>query len=652
MKHLLLLVLLLSLCSPARADYLGSWKIDDALTFSAQTSSSTGAATDADSAPTYRVYEDETGTAIITGTMATLDSSNTDGFYSEQITLSAANGLEKGKSYTIRIAATVGGVTGATTHNFQIEAEVDANTVSPTVSADAVSISGDTTAADNAELAFDGTGYQDADNINGPRTWYVNTTSGDNGNTGLIRSLPLQTFAQAQTNASSGDTIEFTNASSTTAINISKAVTVRGPRTTRYHTITVASGDAITIACHNVTLENMAGISTESAASANGVYAQSRHDITLIRCKYESEDAGILLYQCSNVTLDKVIARSVGTSGAANDRATDGVFLEGGANWRLTDCQFRIHSDGAAERNAAIFYGAMHGTVENCRFEVIKTSASAVEASCLLLAADDALLSPIYEAGISETQVEPPFLALRNNLFYAETQTGDTALVRGLVDERDPAFCPDGVSVFLDGGNKWWFNLAAGNTSKKIVTKTDSTIIVRGGDVLLADCDTSAGGRIQIDPPNFAALGINASGHVSRVTLADTVTALTEEIGIGSAAQVHNQEPVPARTAKLGSRADAVVKAFPTLRIAPGEVTQLWIDCSRQVTSNLQNVSNAASSSVEITVSSVGMFGRYASVVVDATEAEAADTATITCDVTPFSGQTLKVSLDVVVDGD
>jgi len=114
--------------------YLGSWKIDDLLTFYANTTRfDTGAATDADAVPAYRVYEDETGTAILTGNMALIDSSNTAGFYSEQITLSAANGFEKGKCYGVYISAAVNSVTGATHHTLQIEAEVDANTVSGTV---------------------------------------------------------------------------------------------------------------------------------------------------------------------------------------------------------------------------------------------------------------------------------------------------------------------------------------------------------------------------------------------------------------------------------------------------------------------------------------------------------------------------------------
>jgi hypothetical protein len=106
--------------------YVGSWKIDDLLTFVVNTQVfATGVATDADSVPTYRVYEDETTTPILTGSMALLDSANTAGFYSEQITLSAANGFEKGKCYSIYIAATVSSVAGATHRTFQIQAEVD-----------------------------------------------------------------------------------------------------------------------------------------------------------------------------------------------------------------------------------------------------------------------------------------------------------------------------------------------------------------------------------------------------------------------------------------------------------------------------------------------------------------------------------------------
>lgn len=106
--------------------YLGSFIIDDTCTFYANSHTpATGAAVDADAVPGYRVYEDETGTPILTGSMALLDDANTVGFYSEQITLSAANGFEAGKSYCVRITLVVGGVTGIQLQTLQIGARVD-----------------------------------------------------------------------------------------------------------------------------------------------------------------------------------------------------------------------------------------------------------------------------------------------------------------------------------------------------------------------------------------------------------------------------------------------------------------------------------------------------------------------------------------------
>jgi hypothetical protein len=109
--------------------YCGSWKIDDILYHKIQTSSvTTGAATDADAAPTWGMYEDSTATPVTTGSYSTLNAQA--GFYTAAMTLAAAIGYEKGKTYSIRYQATVGGVIGADVDMFQIEAEVDANTVS------------------------------------------------------------------------------------------------------------------------------------------------------------------------------------------------------------------------------------------------------------------------------------------------------------------------------------------------------------------------------------------------------------------------------------------------------------------------------------------------------------------------------------------
>jgi hypothetical protein len=126
--------------------YYGSWTLDDVLTFTAQTHTpATGADVDDDDFPTYDVYEDETGTAILSGTMAKLDDAGTLGFYSEQITLSPGNDFELGKSYHIRVTATVGGVDGSEVHNFQMEAAVDAASISAPASS----------AADIADAVWD-----------------------------------------------------------------------------------------------------------------------------------------------------------------------------------------------------------------------------------------------------------------------------------------------------------------------------------------------------------------------------------------------------------------------------------------------------------------------------------------------------------------
>ncbi len=79
----------------------------------------TGVLTDADTPPTYRVYEDETETPILTGTMAKLDDANTTGFYTELINCTAANGFENGKTYTVYIQATVDSDTGGITYAFK-----------------------------------------------------------------------------------------------------------------------------------------------------------------------------------------------------------------------------------------------------------------------------------------------------------------------------------------------------------------------------------------------------------------------------------------------------------------------------------------------------------------------------------------------------
>ena len=86
----------------------------------------TGVLTDADSLPTYRVYEAETGTPILTGSMAKLDDGNTTGFYTEQLVISAGNGFEALKTYTIYIEGTVNSNTGGMSYGFRVDTSANA----------------------------------------------------------------------------------------------------------------------------------------------------------------------------------------------------------------------------------------------------------------------------------------------------------------------------------------------------------------------------------------------------------------------------------------------------------------------------------------------------------------------------------------------
>ena len=84
----------------------------------------TGVLTDADALPAYRVYEDLTGVAILTGVMGLLDAVNTTGFYAAQIACTAANGFEYDKTYTVYIDATVDLDTGGICYGFGVFRDV------------------------------------------------------------------------------------------------------------------------------------------------------------------------------------------------------------------------------------------------------------------------------------------------------------------------------------------------------------------------------------------------------------------------------------------------------------------------------------------------------------------------------------------------
>lgn len=145
MRSLLIALLMVNLASAQQ--WAPDQNIDNVLPISFNLHDAFGAASDADSAPGYRVYEQTTGTPILTGTLSAFDASNTDGFYNGEITLTAANGFEVGKTYKLRVSATVDGVTGAAVTLFRIvpttsQTVADAMLITPTGGASAPSAAG------------------------------------------------------------------------------------------------------------------------------------------------------------------------------------------------------------------------------------------------------------------------------------------------------------------------------------------------------------------------------------------------------------------------------------------------------------------------------------------------------------------------------
>lgn len=83
--------------------------LDEVIYVEGIASSSTGAAADADSTPTFAVYEEATDTDIGVGGNMTKRTSLT-GDYRASFTASAANGFEAGKWYAVIGSATIGGI--------------------------------------------------------------------------------------------------------------------------------------------------------------------------------------------------------------------------------------------------------------------------------------------------------------------------------------------------------------------------------------------------------------------------------------------------------------------------------------------------------------------------------------------------------------
>lgn len=126
--------------------------LDEVVYFDAISSSSTGAAADADSTPTFAVYEEATDTDIGVGGNMTKRTSLT-GNYRGSFTASAANGFELGKWYNVIGSATIGAIaTKGVLMRFRI---VAAEVVAGYPAADTLKVGGTTQTAGDLKTLID-----------------------------------------------------------------------------------------------------------------------------------------------------------------------------------------------------------------------------------------------------------------------------------------------------------------------------------------------------------------------------------------------------------------------------------------------------------------------------------------------------------------
>lgn len=192
------------------------------------------------------------------------------------------------------------------------------------------------------------------------------------------------------------------------------------------------------------------------------------------------------------------------------------------------------------------------------------------------------------------------------------------------------------------------------STGNGIFVATDSEILAAAGGTLPAgDYIVTRRPGNYASPSDSDAPGPPSVLHWNGTRELSEAEALAAAASIvDTPAQVHNDEPDPSFTAKLGTRADGVTTAFPTLTIRPGEKTHVWVDMTKVVSINLATAANGTSTSGHVAVDAVGVYGKFVSIVLDGTSAVDGDTATIKCDVTPRGSQVRKVSLSITVSAD
>lgn len=101
--------------------FLGYYDLDATVKWLYQAKNGSGEPAAATGAPTFRIYGESGLVGSSTGSLTAFDTGNVTGTYEGSQVVSAANGYERGKCYTIRVLATVGGLTRAEMYTFMVQ---------------------------------------------------------------------------------------------------------------------------------------------------------------------------------------------------------------------------------------------------------------------------------------------------------------------------------------------------------------------------------------------------------------------------------------------------------------------------------------------------------------------------------------------------
>lgn len=513
-------------------------------------------------------------------------------------------------------------------------------------------------------------------------TWYVAASGGNDSNSGNVRSSPFATAAHAHSVAVAGDTIHL-NAGSYADDGTNPFITITKDR------ITIEGDSEVLTVINDTAFDSGIWLSGKGCVARNlkvvgtnaGDIGITAGDNALVEyVTLSTKELGLNAIG-NNVTAHHVTATNCGRYGI--EMKGDNFILYQSTGSTNATFTFTANSDFAGIYVAA----TRGGKVVNCTASAAAASTSstgrllAVRGSDTYTTYDDVRASAI---NLSATLTGGT---------YAFGNTSGQPVVGELVSCSLSAAGSSGTVKEIDASASGsYLNVVGTNTTPANWVGTSNihtplepatpgrTLVVDAnglGDATAVKLGPSGSATAQTARDAGAALDVATSTRASATAATNilnkftagfdtffsantsntTVDSQTAAIaaggggGSGTPAQVNNNEPIDAFTAKLGTRSDGVMKAFPVKHISPRQKVQLWVDCSKLTNVNLADVTNGVSSnSAKVSVTSTGMYGKYATWVVDASSASDGDTTTLTADVTPNGSQLMPISLDVVVD--